>query len=187
MNENMKISLYLQKMQSESLLSKRGNALDLGCGTGADSLALAQMGYDVDSVDSHNDRVQTLKEKIGELNIHAIQVDIRDFNIDREKYSVIICNNVLSFLKNKEEILNMIRKMSDGLVPQGAMYFTVFGPHDGWADNKEMSFLEYEDILKFLNGLPLKIYHRSTEEGYGKKMDDTIKYWHIHRFYCIKK
>jgi|SRR3989344_1544168 len=187
MNKDIKVSLYLQKMQSEDLLNKKGNALDLGCGAGADSLALAQMGYEVDSVDSHNERIQALKEKIGELNIRAVQVDIRDFNIDREKYSVIICSNVLSFLKNKEEIFTTIRKMSDGLVPQGVMYFTVFGPHDEWADNKEMMFIEYEDVLKFLNDLPLKIYHRSTEEGYGKKMDGTIKYWHIHRFFCVKK
>lgn len=181
-------SIHIKKIKSENLLPNiKGKALDLGCGTGADSLALAQMGYEVDSVDSHSERIQALGEKIGEFNIHAMQADIRGFNLEKEKYSVIICNNVLSFLKNREEIFAMIRKMSYGLIPQGVTYFTIFGPHDGWAENREMSFLEYEDVLKFLNDLPLKIYHRSTEEGYGKKMDGTIKYWHIHRFFCTKK
>lgn len=91
------------------------------------------------------------------------------------------------FFKNREEIFTTIRKMFDGLIPQGVVYFTVFGPRDEWVGNKDMTFLEYEDILKFINDLPLKIYHRSTEEGNGKKMDGTIKYWHIHRFFCIKK
>ena len=180
-------SMYIKKMKGENLISGKGQALDLGCGMGTDSLALAQIGYEVDAVDSHADRIRALEEQKNKLTIHVVQADIRDFNIEQEKYSVIICNNVLSFLKSKDELFAMIRKVSNGLAPQGVLYFTVFGPRDEWANNKEMSFIDYDSILTFLNDLPLKIYHRSTEEGYGKKMDGGIKYWHIHRFFCIKK
>lgn len=182
-------SMHIRKIKSENLLSGKGQALDLGCGVGSDAISLAAMGYSVDAVDQNQASTDALvlKAKENNFSINIYHKDIKDFNIQAGKYSIIICNNVLPFVEDKQAILELLKNIANGLGSKGVLYFTAFGPRDEWADNPKMSFFDYDELVKFLGTLSIEIYHRSTEEGYGKKMDGSIKYWHIHRFFCIKK
>ena len=78
--------------------------------------------------------------------------------------------------------------MTNGLKSSGVLYFTLFGPRDGWAGKRpELSFIEHSEILEVLAELPLKIHFQAIEEGYGPLMSGDIKYWHIFRFLCLKQ
>lgn len=175
-----------------TFFSEKGRALDLGCATGTDSFSLAELGYSVDAVDLNSENIDLLKKALvsdsgQSFNINPICSDIRTFDIQADKYTLIICNNVLPFISDKEMVKKLISDMSSGLVSGGNLYFSVFGPKDAWAGKMDMSFFESEEILGILSVLPLEIYERSTTEGYNKTMKDVVKYSHIHRFILKKK
>jgi SAM-dependent methyltransferase len=169
------ISPFLEKMNKEGLLINKGNALDLGCGKGLQAAFLAGLGFIVDAVDI---RPSVLSVE----NINITEADIREYSITEGKYSVIIANNVLPFLPIKKDAEMVIERMIKGLTPGGYAYFTLFGPKDGWAADPKMSFWEFEEAKAFIKNFDIQLYHESTEEGYGQKMNGEIKYWNIHKF-----
>ena len=179
-----KTTPLIKQLSSLKLLSGSGRVLDLGVGKGEDSTVLAEMGYDVEAVDRDP---KLSEEDLKSPRIQVVKEDILNFQIEPNKYAIIIAKNVLPFLNTPEDVFTILSRMSDGAQSRGIIYFTLFGPRDGWRGSKNMSFIEYEDAVSFINSLPLEIQHMSTEEGYGLKMDGEIKYWHIHKFLCLKK
>lgn len=176
------LSFHIRKMKSEGLLKDGSVALDLGCGSGRDTLVLAELGYRVDAVDKNNE----LEDK-SDQNIAFTQQDITDFLIKPDYYDIIIANNSLPFLPGRETLKQKIAEMALGLKVGGKVFLTLFGPNDQWAqEQKPMSFFSYTEAVGLLVSLPLRLYWQSTEEGYGKTMKGNIKYWHIHRFLCIR-
>lgn len=178
---------FLKKILDEKLLTNVGRTLDLGCGNGADAQELAALGYTVDVVEKDTAHKKTLAALSQKTSVVSHTVAIENFKIQKGTYTLIIANNSLPFVSDKERVTRVITDSVAGLTPKGVLYFTLFGPRDAWAAKPTMSFFSYDEALSLLETLPVQIYHRATEEGYGKTMKGDIKYWHIHRFFCIKK
>ncbi len=149
-------------------------ALDLGCGKGADACYLESLGFRVVAVDEEQHYLK------------AAIADIRHFTIEKEKYAVIICNNVLPFISDKKDVEQIISRIIGGLRKTGVAFFTVYGPHSGFKDDPGMSFYEHEEILSILKGFPIEVMDKTTTEGYTKNGKGEIIYQHSHRFILRK-
>lgn len=175
-------SLLIKQLQPLGLLRGNGKALDLGFGLGHETSALAELGYEVVAVDRDKNNIKNLKPQIGNLKIELIEESIESYQISNNSYDIIIAKNSLSFVAPRKTVFEIIKRIARGLKDSGIVYLTLFGPKDSWADRKEMSFFEFDEVMEYLNQLNLKHIHRSTEEGLAPKMDGSIKYWHIHKF-----
>ena len=174
----MKYGGYIKRLQDLNLLTGKGNLLDMGCGDGYDSLIFKMMGYEVDGVDR---RDYTIPE------INFTQTDIRDFPIQKDKYSVIFCINTLPFIKDKSQVKDVLIKMSEGLATGGVMYFTLFGYKDAWADDPTMSFYSFEEADTIAHSLPgINIIENVNVEGEGRTMKGEPKHFEIHHFIGVK-
>lgn len=169
---------YIKNLIELKLLSGNGFALDLGSGTGEDAIELEKLGYEVTVVDNHS--FPSFKPKIP-----TIKKDIRDFNIEKNKYSFINCNNVLPFL-SLEEANSLLKRIRDGLAPDGVAHFTLFGINDGWFGKKGIHFRSYEEASLFVDSLGLFLEQKSTLEGWDYCQNGTKKYWNIHSFVLRK-
>lgn len=85
------------KVANKYLASQeRMRALDVGCGSGRDSVFLKQQGYSVTAVDIRKPE----KISVFENNkIEYIQMDICEFELER--YDLIVANLVLPFISTK--------------------------------------------------------------------------------------
>ncbi|MDK2562307.1 class I SAM-dependent methyltransferase [Romboutsia sedimentorum] len=108
-------------------LIDKGKVLDLGVGTGRNSLFLSSIGYDVEGVDIVDENIKNYPEKSKglQLDVDGTVADIRDFEIKENEYSLIIVSWVLNFFK-KSEIDMIIEKIKKGLKPKGIVYFGAF-------------------------------------------------------------
>jgi SAM-dependent methyltransferase len=83
----------------------RGRVLDLGCGRGRDSIALARLGYDVLGVDISSVGVSQMME-IGlkeSLSLVGEVADIYDFHLD-DTVDIVLLDSMLHSYKRDKDI-----------------------------------------------------------------------------------
>jgi SAM-dependent methyltransferase len=170
----------------EKLVEIKGRALDLGCGAGVDAKFLAENNFQVEAVDLNKDSIEQTKKLCKGLPVLVIQKDIADFQIEPQKYSVIIAWNSLPFVK-KSGAIKLFGKIQQGIKKGGFFIFGLFGPEDDWAKNHpKMSFWTVEEIKKLLPDMEfIKIIEKRET---GAAVTGEVKFWHkIQGFACRNK
>ncbi len=136
--------------------------LDLGCGQGVDSLFLAEKGFPVTAIDSSSVVIDQLKAKKDELkldNLELIYGDIKDFNIEKDKYQVIACRNVLNFL-GKDETLKILNSLQDNIQKGGYIIIEAFTKDDPsfTSGNKFSGYFDEQELLHLFSGYKVLYY-----------------------------
>jgi 2-polyprenyl-3-methyl-5-hydroxy-6-metoxy-1,4-benzoquinol methylase len=126
----------------DSLIPNSGNGLDLGSGSGKNSLYLASKGLQVQAVDISRRALNLLKEQaqIQDLSVRTFKQDMLQFPIEENRYQVILCLWSLMFLE-PQKTQELAARIVNGLFPGGLLFCSVFTTADP-------SYLSAEKILK---------------------------------------
>src|SRR5687768_15888052 len=98
-------------------------AIDLGCGHGIQSIALAHLGFRVAAVDFNAELLNELFVAKGDLAISLYKEDLLQFlRESNENVDVITCmGDTLTHLESPEEVSELIGLCSQRLVPGGKL------------------------------------------------------------------
>lgn len=118
--------LWIQKYIS---YIPKGTVLELGIGTGKNVDFLLENNFFVEGIDLSNVIIDKLKSKYKDSNCKFWVDDITKINIEKEKYSLVICSMVLSHL-SELEISTLIDKVKNGLIPGGCVYLSTMSKDD---------------------------------------------------------
>lgn len=81
-------------LEYKALLPKRGLALDLACGTGRNTLFLAQLGLDVLAVDGAGEGLKQLerfaRDQQLQAKIQCVQADLDDYRLPQSEVDLIV-------------------------------------------------------------------------------------------------
>lgn len=114
--------------------------LDIGCGSGRDTLAFKNKGYDVDAIDYSEELVKRATQFTG------IQVKLKSFYEidDREIYDGIwACASLLHC--ERERLAEVVRKLIIALKPNGVLYMSFkYGDSDREKDGRAFTDLNEE-------------------------------------------
>ncbi len=113
-----------------ALAKPRGlSALDLGCGPGRCSIALAQLGFSVTGVDRTRlllDRARARARRAG-VKVEWVQADMRDF-VREESYDVALSMfTTFGYFDDQEEDVGVLRNVLASLKPGGALVMELIG------------------------------------------------------------
>ncbi|MBA2693166.1 MAG: class I SAM-dependent methyltransferase [Rubrobacter sp.] len=128
---------------------KSGKALDLGCGSGFQSVALAQMGFEVVGVDSSAALLRELRSRAKNLPIHPVSGDMREARLYAEHgpFEVAVCmGDTITHLRSREEVAAVIRAVYESLEKGGHF------------------FLQFRDLTHELEGVDRAIPVRSDDD-----------------------
>jgi 2-polyprenyl-3-methyl-5-hydroxy-6-metoxy-1,4-benzoquinol methylase len=101
-------------------------AIDLGAGNGIQTIALAEMGFQVKALDFNEQLISELRIRIGDLPVKVYNDDIRFVR----KYSIlqpeliICCGDTLTHLDSVLEIRELIKDVFDILISGGRLILT---------------------------------------------------------------
>lgn len=103
-----------------------GNALDLGCGPGFQSIPLAQMGYQVTAIDSSTALLAELKSSSAGLSVKVIQDDLLNFPAHcHGPIELCICmGDTLTHVQSKDDIQVLFRTIYVALEKAGKLVLT---------------------------------------------------------------
>ena len=153
---------------------KPGSAfLDLGCGQGKDALFMAKNNFQVTAIDSSEVAINQLDktaENEGLKNLTSIKVDVRNFQIEKNKYDIIYGGNVLQFLK-KDEAKKIIEHIKENVAPDGFVILTSFTTDDQLYDKSKenRTFFEPREMLNFFKDFKIIHYfeNKITDQGHA--------------------
>jgi SAM-dependent methyltransferase len=103
-----------------------GKALDLGCGSGFQSMALAELGFAILSVDTSNVLLEELRSRAGKREIQPLLGDIRDPGVyaARAPFEVAVCmGDTLTHLGTPGEIEALVRDVRGAMEEGGTVIF----------------------------------------------------------------
>lgn len=111
--------------EENGIIAKPGEvAVDLGCGSGFQSLALKSLGFEIYAVDLSEELLSELKSK--DPTIHILTQDIRDLEFaKRLRPNLMICmGDTLTHLSTLEDVGQLIRDSYVALKEQGQLILT---------------------------------------------------------------
>ncbi|TKB27496.1 class I SAM-dependent methyltransferase [Desulfopila sp. IMCC35006] len=139
-------------------LASCGNALDIACGNGRNSLFLAKMGFMVDAVDISTVATNYLAGSDPKINV--ICQDIDDWTIPRNRYQLIVN---IRFLDRR-----LFPLIKDGLRPGGVLIFESF------IDKKKNEYcLKQNELLHAFQSLHI-VYYEEKKSDCSEKFDETV-------------
>ena len=112
--------------QLRTSISPGSLVLDVGCGNGIISKAIADSGFKVDAIDVSEKTIEAAKLANAHPNIRYRHVAAGELHAQPAKYSAIICSEVLEHLREPALLLKVLHQSlkSDGVmivtVPNGA-------------------------------------------------------------------
>lgn len=104
-----------------------GSAVDLGCGSGFQSIALNDLGYEVLALDSNEKLLGDLIGRSRGRPIRPIRGDIRELGAfaGRASADVVVCmGDTLTHLAHREEVCGLFRSVGNVLKPSGLCVVT---------------------------------------------------------------
>jgi SAM-dependent methyltransferase len=104
-----------------------GLAVDLGCGSGFQSIALSDRGYKVIAIDTSEKLLRNLATRIGSRNIVAKHADLRDLDslVGPASVEIAVCmGDTLTHLSSRSEVSKLFQSVARALKPGGRFVAT---------------------------------------------------------------
>jgi SAM-dependent methyltransferase len=114
--------------------------LDIGAGTGRNTLPLARAGFPTDAVELSPDLAAILKKDAAEqgLKVTLYQGDVlgEKMELPKARYRLVILCEVVSHFRETSEVRRLFERTSELLAPGGLLAFSVFLPVSGYQPDR---------------------------------------------------
>ena len=166
--------------------TRPGNAVDLGCGAGRDTIFLIKNGWSVLAIDRENTE-EIIMNQLNDKEIKRFKFSKQNFeNLQLQRADLVVANFSIPFC-NKDSFHEFWEKIVVSIEKGGYFVGNFFGVKDSWAKlKKEMTFLSKEQTLELFNDLFEILEFEEIEED-GKTGLGKIKHWHIFNVMAKKK
>ena len=171
---------------TEKYGQETGNVLDLACGTGNTSIALAEQGWRVTGVDISQPMLQQARKKAAQAkkDIIFLQQDMRDLVLTRE-YDLVTCfQDGLNYLLTKEDLARTFGNIYQAVRMDGLFIFDLnLVEKYSFSAQGDINFIDTEDF-----SLVYETFYHPGENiweikvtGFIRDDQHYVKFQEIHR------
>ncbi len=149
MQGTAKVDISLIHSEFLRCIPKNGAILDFGCGSGRDTKAFLELGYEVDAIDGSEELCKLASKHTG-INVrHMLFQELNEI----EKYDGIwACASVLHL--DRVQLHTVLNKMCDALKKNGIIYVSFkYGMFEGERNGRYFTDFTEDTFTSFLAGI----------------------------------
>ena len=161
-----------------------GLAIDLGCGSGIESIFLLRQGWRVLAIDKNEAGIQTLLANAPPDAAGQLQTLVAPFEaVDLPSADLVWAGLSLNFC-HPDDFNSLWRKIHAALRPNGRFAGDFFGSRHAWFGDKDRTFHTKEQVLSLCHELQIEYF--VEEEGEQQTPLDGIVHWHMFTVRAVK-
>lgn len=153
-----------------------GDATDLGCGQGIDTVAMLDRGWRVFATDAEPEGIRRLKARLtGERAARCTvelarmeEVDLPAADLVHAAFSLFFCP--------PERFAEVWAKVRGSILPGGRFAGEILGDRDTWAGDPEMSAFDESAARALFDGLDIERFDEEENDG---EACSGPKHWHV--------
>ncbi len=162
-----------------------GNAVELGCGAGRDTVYLIRNGWNVLAIDRKDVETRIVSKLLVEELEQFEFFKQRFEDIELENSNLVVANFSLPFC-NKNDFKKLWAKINHSILKDGYFVGNFLGDKDEWKIAKEkMTFLTKDQVMELFRNFEIVEFKEVEKDGLtglGK-----MKHWHIFNVIAKKK
>lgn len=154
-----------------------GNAIDLGCGSGNDTIFLIKNNWKVLAIDSSNVE-EKIRSKLCDDEQEKLRFEVQKFEtLKLSKCDLLVANYSLPFC-DRNSFHKMWKEICINIKTNGYFVGNFFGLNDEWnTKNDRRTFFSKEEVIKLFSGFEiLEIKEMEKDKATAK---GQMKHWHI--------
>lgn len=162
-----------------------GNAVELGCGAGRDTVYLIRNGWNVLAIDREDVETRIVSKLLVEELEQFEFFKQRFEDIELENSNLVVANFSLPFC-NKNNFKELWAKINHSILKDGYFVGNFLGDKDEWKIAKEkMTFLTKDQVMELFRNFDIVEFKEVEKDGLTglRKM----KHWHIFNVIAKKK
>ena len=122
---------FIDKIFNKEMKQKPELVLDLGCGTGSMTLALADLGYDMTGVDYSPEMLDIARERAEKAGQDVLWLcqDMREFELYGTVDAAVCCLDSINHLTEDGDLKECFDLVHNYLIPDGIFVFDINGKY----------------------------------------------------------
>ena len=169
-------------LQALALFEAEGRApetaVDLGCGSGRDTLELLRRGWRVVAVDAEEEGIAHLRAHPDALSrADALETVVARFGEAVWPEALLVSSSFSLPFCPPDELARVWPRIRASLVPGGRFCGQFFGDRDEWSEAGDMTFLSRREVETLLEGLDVE--RLDEVEHDGQTALGKPKRWHL--------
>ena len=171
----------LALFKSENLSTKY--AIDLGCGTGIDTMELLEKGWKVTAIDNQMEALNQLQQHMYPFFDQDLKVIHNSFEfINLPAAHLINASFSLPFC-HPDHFEDLWKNIENAITVGGRFAGHFFGTNDSWVTNDKMTFLNEKQVCHLFDSFSVEWMEESERDG--KTIGGKEKHWHV--FHVVAK
>lgn len=174
-NENLTRDLDAQIIRTTLGSLHFDSILEIGCGTGKNTIFLAQIGTHLHALDFSEGMIEKAKEKVKAGNVRFATADLtKSWPCDNGAYDLVTCNLVLEHI---EDLSHIFSEAARTLRPNGKFFINELHPFKQYQGTKarfemENTVIEVEAFVHHISDFT------SAATSQGLVLIKFNEYWH---------
>jgi SAM-dependent methyltransferase len=167
--------LALERFAGEGL--QGGLAIDLGCGSGRDTIAMLRQGWRVLAIDAEPEAFAALGVREDLPADAALETRIGRFEEADLPAADLINSSFALPLVPQKDFPRLWQNICAALRPGGRVSTQFFGPKDDWFGDPTITFHTHAEAEARLDGLEVEMFDEEEDESPTPR--GQTKHWHL--------
>jgi len=159
-----------------------GEAVDLGCGAGIDTLAMLERGWRVFATDAEDEAIQRTRDRVPpelEPRLRTLLTPMEEVDLPTVD---LVCASFSLFFCDPARFGDVWSRIGRAVVPGGRFAGELLGDRDTWAPDEDKSSFSEAQARALFEGWTLERFEEEENDG---DACDGPKHWHV--FHAVAK